>query len=597
MVNAETYLEIVRERGKKRLPLEDVYRQLYNPDLYLKAYGKIYRNRGAMTPGTTNETVDGMSQERIQTIIEALRFERYRWSPARRVYIEKKNSTKKRPLGLPTWSDKLLQEVIRMILEAYYEPQFSDQSHGFRPHRGCHTALKEIHRTWRGSKWFIEGDISQCFDTLDHEILMSILAEKIHDNRFLRLTRNLLKAGYLEEWKHNATISGTPQGGVVSPILSNIYLDRLDQYVEQTLLPANNRGEKRQQNLAYKTQMEKARRLRLKGKTQEARQLRRQAQEMPSHASDDANYRRLKYIRYADDFLLGFQGTRQEAEAIKQQLKDYLANKLKLAMSEQKTLITHAQTGAARFLGYDIETIHDNHKLHGPKHARTINGAIGLRVPEEVVKAKCQPYLAHGKPIHRKERTHDTVFTIVAKYQSEYRGVVEYYRMAYNLRQFGKLKWIMEQSLTKTLASKLKISVSQVHERYHAIFQVNDRSYKGLEVTEEREGKRSLVARWGGIPLTWNIRATLNDECPQLWSIRSEVIDRLLAEECELCGSCEKIQVHHIRALKNLQRKGRTPPPDWVIVMASRQRKTLVICQACHQRIHQGQHDGQKLGS
>ena len=203
-----------------------------------------------MTPRATAGTVDGMSLEKIGALIDALRHERYRWTPVRRVYSEKKHSTKKRPPGVPSWSDKLLQEVLRLILEAYYEPQFSRLSHGFRPNRGCHTALAEVHR-WQGTVWFIEGDISQCFDRLDHAVLLSILREKIIDQRFLRLIEHLLKAGYLEEWKFNRTLSGSPQGGVVSPILANIYLDRLDQFVEHTLLPAGNRGARRAPDPTY----------------------------------------------------------------------------------------------------------------------------------------------------------------------------------------------------------------------------------------------------------------------------------------------------------------------------------------------------------
>ena len=223
MRKAETILGIIHERGKHGLPLDDVYRQLYNPQLVLHAYGRIYRNSGAMTPGVTGETVDGMSLAKIESIIDALRHERYRWTPVRRVYIEKKHSPKKRPLGVPTWSDKLLQEVIRLLLEAYYEPQFSCYSHGFRPNRGCHTALREIYHRWVGTKWCIEGDIAQGFDSLDHAVLVSILREKIHDNRFLRLIENLLRAGYLEAWTYHATLSGSPQGAVLSPILANIY--------------------------------------------------------------------------------------------------------------------------------------------------------------------------------------------------------------------------------------------------------------------------------------------------------------------------------------------------------------------------------------
>ncbi len=247
---AETVLGIIRERGQRGLPLEDIYRQLFNPALYLRAYGRLYRRDGAMTRGSTAETVDEMSLAKIRAIIEAVRHERYRWTPVRRTYIPKKNG-KLRPLGIPTWSDKLLQEVIRSILEAYYEPQFSPSSHGFRPNRGCHTALWEIDQHWMGTAWFIEGDIKGCFDNIDHEVMLSILAEKLHDNRLLRLIASLLKAGYLEDWRYHSTLSGTPQGGVVSPILANIYLDQLDQFVEHELLPAHNRGAQRDDNPAY----------------------------------------------------------------------------------------------------------------------------------------------------------------------------------------------------------------------------------------------------------------------------------------------------------------------------------------------------------
>src|SRR5688572_22102229 len=250
MRDAETVLAVIQERGKRGLPLEDVYRQLYNPDLYLRAYGRLYANAGALTPGTTKETADGMSLEKISSLIAVIRQERYRWTPARRTYIPKANG-KKRPLGIPTWSDKLLQEVLRLLLEAYYEPQFSPRSHGFRPNRGCHTALSEVKRTWTGTTWFIEGDISACFDRIDHSVLLAILAEQIHDNRFLRLVAQLLKAGYLEDWTYHATYSGTPQGGIVSPLLANIYMDRLDRFVATVLVPAYTRGLERRLNPAY----------------------------------------------------------------------------------------------------------------------------------------------------------------------------------------------------------------------------------------------------------------------------------------------------------------------------------------------------------
>ena len=268
MRNAETVLGVISERGRRRLPLEDIYRQLFNRALFLRAYGRIYRNDGAMTPGVTPETVDAMSLEKIDAIIGVLRQERYRWTPVRRMYIPKK-SGKLRPLGIPTWSDKLLQEVVRSLLNAYYEPQFSPHSHGFRPNRGCHTALGEITHHWRGVKWFIEGDISQCFDRIDHQVLLSILSEKLHDQRFLRLLANLLDAGYLEDWRYHATLSGSPQGGVVSPILSNIYLDRLDQFVETVLIPADNHGKQRKPYPPYMALLNAARRETDAGRTDE----------------------------------------------------------------------------------------------------------------------------------------------------------------------------------------------------------------------------------------------------------------------------------------------------------------------------------------
>src|SRR5215467_3155781 len=247
MQDAATVLSVLRERGRKGLPCDDLYRQLFNKELYLLAYGRIYANQGAMTPGASAETADGMSEAKIDQIIEAVRHERYHFAPARRTWIPEKNG-KLRPLGLPSWSGKLVGEVVRLLLEAYYDPRFSDRSHGFRKGRGCHTALREIHNTWTGTTWFIEGDISDCFGSFDHEILLGILAERIHDQRFLRLIRNMLKAGYLEDWEYHDTLSGCPQGGTVSPILSNIYLDKLDTFVEQELIPPYTRGGRRRLN-------------------------------------------------------------------------------------------------------------------------------------------------------------------------------------------------------------------------------------------------------------------------------------------------------------------------------------------------------------
>src|ERR1035438_4889048 len=328
MQKAEVVLGVLRERGRQGLPLAQLYGSVFRRELYLLAYGNIYSNQGAMTPGASEETADGMSEEKINQITGLMRHERYRFSPARRVYIPKNNG-KLRPLGLPSWSGKLVGEVVRLLLEAYYEPVFSDRSHGFRKRRGCHTALREINDTWTGTTWFIEGDISDCFGSLDHEILLGILAEKIQDQRFLRLIRNMMKAGYLEDWQYHDTLSGCPQGGTVSPILSNIYLDKLDKFVERELIPQYTRGERRKQNPEYNRVKARRQYARRSGNRASARDLAKNLRALPYGDPMDPGYRRLRYIRYADDHILGFTGPKAEAEEIKQRLARFLRDELK----------------------------------------------------------------------------------------------------------------------------------------------------------------------------------------------------------------------------------------------------------------------------
>jgi group II intron reverse transcriptase/maturase len=593
MRTAETVLAVIRRRGERKLPLDDVYRQLFNPALYLHAYGKIYRKRGAMTRGTTSETVDGMSQAKIANIIEAIRFERYRWTPVRRTYIEKQGSTKKRPLGIPTWSDKLLQEVIRMILEAYFEPQFSPHSHGFRPGRGCHTALTEIQRTWKGTVWFIEGDISGCFDTIDHAVLMGILGEKIRDNRFLRLIANLLKAGYLEDWRYHATPSGTPQGGIVSPILANIYLERLDAFVKDTLVPAFNRGTNRKWNRAYTTLARKRYEARHRGDQATAKALFREMRKLPSRDTTDPDYRRLRYLRYADDFLLGFAGPRAEAEAIKRHLGEFLRRELHLELSVTKTLITHGSTEAARFLGYELTINRMEDRLFKTgNHSQRCNGKVALLVPRGTIEAKMKRYCRKGKPAHRAERLNDSAFDIIVQYQQEYRGLAQYFALAANRSaRFRKLRWAMEGSLAKTLANKLKISVAHVYRRYGDTIVNEHGTYRGLRVTVPRAGKAPLTAHWGGISLERPKNAltvVIDDRPVQPRAHRTELVQRLMADTCELCGSTVDVQVHHIRKLSDLRKPGQKELPIWKQRMIARQRKTLVLCLRCHRDVHAG---------
>ena len=593
MRNAETVLNVIRERGERGLPLEDIYRQLYNRELYLRAYGRLYSNQGAMTKGTTAETVDGMLLAKIDRIIDELRYERFRWTPVRRVNLPKPNGGT-RPLGIPTWTDKLLQEVIRMILEAYYEPQFSDRSHGFRPGRGCHTALSNVTAHWTGVRWFVEGDIKGCFDNIDHEVLLSVLGEKLHDNRFLNLLKYLLKAGYMEDWQYGRTLSGTPQGGVVSPILANIYLDRLDKFVENVLIPAHTRGTVRRDNREYTRLLNRAKYHKSQGHHALALQLRKQMQQLPSVDPYDPGYRRLRYVRYADDFVLGFIGPKAEAQQVKESLETFLRDSLKLELSKEKTLITHATSQAARFLGYELVNQQANDQ-HDHRGQRKVNGRIGLRVPANVIEQHCQAYMRNGKPAHRSSLIHDDDYGIMVRYQSEYPGVVQYYLLAYNVHHFGRLHKVMEMSLAKTLAAKHKSTTRKMRRKYRSVVETEHGPRVCLRVVKQQDnGKRPLMAQFGGIPLQRQPQAVLVDQQPQRYRTdRNELVKRLLADECEMCGSTVAIEVHHIRTLRDLNVKGQGTKPKWVQLMAARKRKTLVVCRTCHMDIHHGRSNPQ----
>ncbi|SRR5712691_1753599 len=583
MQEAEVVLGVLRERGRKGLPFTQLYRQMFNESLYLLAYGNIYSNQGAMTPGASRETADGMSEEKAGQIIELMRHERYRFGPARRVYIPKKNG-KLRPLGLPSWSDKLVGEVIRLILEAIFEPCFSGRSHGFRKGRGCHTALREIEETWSGTVWFIEGDISDCFGSFSHDILLRVLAEKIRDQRFLRLIRHMLEAGYLEDWQYRDTLSGVPQGGVVSPILSNIYLHKLDEFVEREIIPRYTRGTGRAWNPAYRETEARRKRAWRHGDRAQARELRRQLRALPSTDPMDPGYRRLRYIRYADDVLLGFTGPKAEAEEIKAELAIFLRETLALELNQDKTLITHARTQRARFLGYQITVQHCDTKLTNGR--RSVNGRIALHVPPDVIKAKCAPYRRRGKPWHRPRLQNLDDYDIVRIYGAEYRGVVSYYLLARDVWRLRTLRWYAETSMLKTLGAKHRCSVTKMAARHKAKAVTPDGLRICFEARRHREGKKDLVARFGGIPLKRDRRAVITDPAPaRIGYPRKELIRRLQRRLCELCEHGTTVTVHQVAGLRQLGQPG-PGQPAWAALMAKMRRKTLIICAGCHDYIH-----------
>ena len=587
MRKTETVLNVIQQRGAEKKPIERLYKQLFNTGMYRKAYSEIYANQGATTPGTGKETLDGMSEERIDNIIQQIRTETYRWRPARRTCIPKENG-KSRPLGIPSGDDKILQTAMKILLEAYYEPTFSDRSHGFRPERGCHTALRQISQKHRDVSWFIEGDIRGCFDNIDHEILLEIMGEKIKDQRFLRLVKHLLKAGYVEDWKWNKTYSGTPQGGIISPLLANIYLDRLDKWVERVLLPMYNKRPDgavgRRKNREYGRLVYHKKEARKRRDLEAYKQIDRRMKAIPTVDVNDENFRKLEYIRYADDFLLSFNGTKEEAKEIREHVKKFLREKMKLELSMEKTLITHAKTEKARFLGYDLVVMQGNER-------RRANGTIWLGVPVEAKKRVERKYKRDGKPMHKGSYIDNSDYDIISMFQSEYRGFVQYYTMAHNLHTLDKLNWVIKTSLLKTLAAKHKSTVTKTAKKYSGTKKVGGRVYKVFKVEVEREEKKPLIAHFGAVPHKRNPKPTkITDTILKETTIRSEIIDRLLAEQCEMCGTTDKIQVHHVRKLKDVNKPGKKNKPAWVHRMAAIRRKTLMTCETCHIAIHKGEH-------
>lgn len=587
MQTAETILNVIQKCGKDRKKLERLYRQLYNVNLYLQAYANLYANEGAMTPGQTAETVDGMSMKRIETIINDLRAERYRWTSVRRTYCPKENGGQ-RPLGVPTWEDKLLQEVMRMLLEAYYEPQFSNNSHGFRPHRGCHTALQQIKYTCRGTMWFIEGDISACFDSFNHEVLTTILRRSISDERFIRLINNMLKAGYVEDWKWHETLSGTPQGGVISPLLANIYLNEMDTYIEEEILPRFNKG-KRKPHPTYRHYAFKKAQAKKKGNREAFKEFDRKMRTYPSYDVHDPDYRRLRYVRYADDFLLAFAGPKDEAQSIKEEIALYLQDVLQLKLSDAKTLITHGRTQSARFLGYHI-TVGQNDTWRDTAGRRNANAEIILKLPPDALQKFCGRYMKGNKPVHDAVQMQASDYDIVTHYNTAYRGYVQYYQLAQNLHQMNKLYWVMTTAMLKTLAAKHKSTVQKMAGKHKCTLQTEKGPMRGFRVVVQRKDKPPLIAEFGGIPLVTKSRVSeIVDGVTHIKVSRNDLLTRLLAEKCEMCGSTENIEVHHIRKLADLNKPGRKNKSAWAELMSAMRRKTLVVCRKCHHAIHNGQ--------
>jgi group II intron reverse transcriptase/maturase len=567
-----------------------LYRYLLREDIYYAAYQKLYANKGAMTPGANDDTADGFGKEYVHTLINELSSGAYQPKPVRREYIKKTNG-KMRPLGIPSFRDKLLQEAVRMFLEAIYEPVFFNESHGFRPARSCHTALGQIKCSFRSTKWFIEGDIKGCFDNIDHSILISLLQKKIKDSKFVNVIRQFLKAGYVEDFEYNATISGTPQGGIISPILANIYLHELDAKVME-MKQRFDKAAPRERTVEYARLCKRRQTLQKKiakatGEERvtliaEYKGVCQQKLRTPSRNPED---KKLVYCRYADDFLIGVSGSRKDCESIKAELKEFLTNGYHLELSDEKTRIAHTSK-RVRFLGYDIAVRRSQKvkkRADGVK-MRTLNNSVELTVPLE---DKIMKFLFSNGVIEQKKdgaiwpvciprMRYKSELEIVKRYDAQVRGICNFYCLAANYDKLKYFRYLMEYSCLKTLASKSNSTSAKLLKKYH--------TQNGWGIPYETKNG----VRYAHIASIADCKAgkLLIDHDP--WRYRSfeerslTIRQRLEACACELCGKhSTHCTVHHAGSMKKLSND-----TAWERKMRELRRKTLIVCEDCHALIH-----------
>jgi len=561
-----------------------------------------------MTPGVDGQTFDGMTLARLDRLVQCVAEGRYRPRPVRRVYIPKGNG-KMRPLGIPTADDRIVQEAARMILAAIYEPVFSEHSHGFRAGRSCHTALEEIRKTWTGVKWLIEVDVRGFFDNIDHDILLGLSARRIDDPLFIGLIGTMLKAGCMDDWKFERTYSGTPQGGVISPLLANIYLHELDLFMEE-MQAGFDKGIRRQENPAYAVRSEHIAVLRKKidsiraggGDGTEIRAclaqieaIKRDRREIPSVDPMDPNFRRLRYCRYADDFLVGVIGSKADAVHIMADIQHFLADRLNLTVSPEKTGVRDASKGSP-FLGFHVcaftlrsaGSMAARPKVGGGMRRilrRPTRGNIKLWVPRDRVYAFCRRKklgnldMRNGRV--RPQLMESSVAEIIVAYNSEFRGFANYYAIADGVKaSLDKLELVMLRSLFATVACRRGTTRRRAAEY---LKMGSDHGVTTMVRGEPRVQKvwklKHLIVKTWDNPIVDTI--TVGSRIAQS---PNDLVTRLNAEECEACGDTDgPFEMHHPNRLKDKRRDQLTP---WV--QSARRRRTIVLCRRCHVAHHGG---------
>lgn len=566
------------------------YSSLFQADLYKIAYEKIKSKPGNMTPGEDGETLDGMSNEWIQGTIRKMKDRSFQFKPAVRKLIPKPNG-KLRPLGIPTPKDKVVQEAVRTIIEPLFESRFKDSSHGFRPNRSPHTALKQI-RGWSGITWMIEGDIKSYFDNIDHYVLANLLEREIKDQNLIALYWKLVKAGYVNNGHREPhSLTGVPQGGVLSPLLSNVYLHPFDVYMEKLKKEYTTAGRLSKVNPKYNKIRLAEKRLRQRKdlNPQELSELKSLTDERCQTPSIQRIGTRLYYCRFADDWVIGITGNKELAERVQNLAEEFLRTELKIELNRKKTKVTHLVSDKALFLGTEIGR-------RGPKYNESMRTRIGGKIIRKqssrtvltapinklVSKLQDQGYCDNaGKPKAITKWIYLRPENIISRYNAVLRGILNYYSFVENRNLLQRIVWILRFSACFTLSRKWNISPTKVFKKLGSQLTIKGEKNEvvislDIPVSLARTPNRFMISS----------DAKFDPYKVKLYDVRSQSV---LDKPCLLCGTVEKVEMHHVKHI----RKG--PVKGFTQVMAQLNRKQIPVCRSCHKLIHEGKYDGISL--
>lgn len=552
---------------------QDLYRLFYDQNLYLIAYNSVKSNDGAETSGSDGTSLHGFCQEWIDDLIAAMRAESYQPQPNRTMMIPKSNG-KMRKLSFPNGKDKLVQEAIRIILECIYEPTFSNLSHGFRPKRSTQSAIADV-ETWNGTIWFIEGDIAACFDEIDHRVLESILRERISDERFLRLINKVLKAGYFDmQLSYHKGKTGNAQGSCCSPILCNIYLDKLDRFMEQ-IIERDTIGDYRRQNPEYaKARYQYKKAVSQGSDAKIVKSLVNEMKKLPSMDRYDPHFRRVKYVRYADDFLIGLIAPKSYAVRLKQEIKDFLQNKLSLRLSDEKTKITHASDHEVAFLGYIIRK---GYGKHSKFQIRPFDSALRIRMHTGGILKKLHDNgmcTATGYPIGITRLLRELPQDIIKYGNQVLRGLLTQQRGCCNFFEGWRVQYIIQYSIAKTLARKFDISLKKVFARYGNSLSIQYQNAKG-HARSVRMALYTSFARHKSFFVT--IKSAVSS-----FQLPAYCVVNPLSQVCYICGNPH----HHVSMFHRKPKKKLVKPYSPIItVMLAINRRQIPLCDHCFDRV------------